>query len=42
MILFVFSLKVDFAVAADRLFTLASDREILGRNRNQLFEWAKR
>ncbi|PFX32530.1 Ribosomal RNA processing protein 1-like B [Stylophora pistillata] len=35
-------IKVDFASAADRLFSLASDRNILGRNRNQLFNWAKR
>ncbi|CAH3172246.1 unnamed protein product [Porites lobata] len=34
--------KVDFASIADRLFTLASDREILGRNRNQLYDWVKR
>ncbi|KAL9965525.1 hypothetical protein ACROYT_G029334 [Oculina patagonica] len=37
-----FMSKVDFAAVADRLFTLASDRNVLGRNRNQLFEWAKR
>ena len=37
-----FTFKVDFSSAADRLFSLASDRNILGRNRNQLFYWAKR
>ena len=41
MVLF-FSFKVDFAAVADRLFTLASDKNILGRNRKQLFQWAKR
>ncbi|KAJ7333102.1 Ribosomal RNA processing protein 1 B [Desmophyllum pertusum] len=36
------AIKVDFTAVADRLFTLASDRNILGRNRKQLFGWAKR
>ncbi|XP_068686639.1 ribosomal RNA processing protein 1 homolog B-like [Montipora foliosa] len=34
--------KVDFAAMADRLFSLASDRSILSRNRKHLFNCVKR
>lgn len=34
--------KLDFGAVAERLFSLGTDKNILGRNRRQLFGWSKR